>query len=435
MQKTHISRCGLLVTILFFVGACGVSDESVQPGQAGGKADNAWLSAKTYELDGVLASQVTVRATGDLAELATNRGLQEQLVDDQIKFGKTSMKKMGEYHLSQLAETVTVESVDVEPDEENGDLVTIKYRAAVDLTGRIPWSGEPPRSLEDLDQTEFVVPLPLDPLNMKGRFGDKCANWEWDEHPYDYNYYYYFDPHEEGCDVELSQAGLKLTKLHPQRVAYPEYDRLLKPLSEELSGFTVAVLPGVATDTVRNRLENELNLEGEDVEGESFTRYRLGGEKVEVVIDFFPSQYYFRQVLGSYQLIYYHGHSNYGTQPYFTDPKAFTSEYQIIAMSSCRSYSYYARQIMDAKATQSDPKGWDATDVIANVNSGWVGSSSSTLTPLLRKLRDGIEAVHNDRPHEAPDWLSIVKEMDRVDSYPMYGLAGVRENRWKPPAP
>lgn len=433
MQKKQISRCGLLATILA-VGACGVSDKSIQPGQAGGKADNAWLSAKTFELDGVLTSQVAVRAKGDLAELANDRGLQEQLVDDQLKFGKTSLKKKG-YHLSQLAEAVTIESVDVEPDEENGDLVTIKYRGAVDLTGEVPYSGEPPQTLEDLEQTEFVVPLPLDPLEMKSRFGEKCANWEWDEHPYEYNYYYYFDPHEEGCDLEQHQAGLKLTKLYPRQVAYPEYDRLLRPLTDELSGFTVAVLPGVATDTVRSRLEDELNLVGEEVEGESFTRYRLGGEGVEVVIDFFPSQYYFRQVLGSYQLIYYHGHSNYGTQPYFTDPKAFTSEYQIIGMSSCRSYSYYARQIMEAKATESDPKGWDATDVVVNVNSGWVGSSSSTLTPLLKQLRDGIEAVHNDRPQDAPDWLSIVKEMDRVDGYPMYGLAGVRENSWKPPSP
>jgi hypothetical protein len=417
------------------MGACGSPDGgSSQPGGAGGKGDNAWLSDKTYELDGVLESRVAVRAQGALAELATDRGLQEQLVDDQVKFGKNAMKKEG-YHLNQLAESVTIESVDVEPDEENGDLVTIQYRAAVDLTGRTPYSGEAPQSLEDLEQTEFDVPLPLDPFDMKKRFGERCANWEWDEHPYDYNYYYYFDPGEEGCDVEQHAAKLTLTKVHQQTVAYPEYDRLLLPLSDELSGFKVAVLPGVATSTVRDRLENELNLVGEAVEGESFTRYRFPGEGVEIVIDFYPGSYYFKQVLGSYQLIYYHGHSNYGTQPYFTDPKAFTKEYQIITMSSCRSYSYYARQIMDAKATAEDPKGWDATDVIVNVNSGWVGSSSSTLTPLLKQLRDGIEAVKNDRPNDAPDWLSIVKEMDRVDSYPMYGLGGVRENSWKPPAP
>jgi hypothetical protein len=425
-------KCGLLVTIL--AGACGSFDDApFQPGGAGGKADNGWLSAKTFELDGVLVSQVAVRAEGSLAELATDIGLQEQLVDDQLKFGKNAMANKG-YHLNQLAEAVTIEAVEVEPDPEEGDRVTLRYRAAVDLTARVPWSGDAPQSLEDLDQTEFVVPLPLDPLKMKQRFGARCADEE--EHPSDYNYYYYFIPDQEGCDVELHQAELTLTKVHQQQVAYPEYDRLLSPLPSGLPGFSVAVLPGVARDTVRGRLEDELHLTGEEVEGESFTRYRLPGENVEIVIDLFPGSYYFRDALGGgYQLVYYHGHSNYGTQPYFTDPQAFTSGYQIIAMSSCRSYSYYARQILDAKATAEDPKGWDATDVIANVNPGWVGSSSSTLTPLLKELRAGIEAVRNDRPEEAPDWLSIVRQMDRVDGSPMYGLAGVRENRWKPPAP
>ena len=214
------------------------------------------------------------------------------------------------------------------------------------------------------------------------------------------------------------------------KLAYPEYDQLLELLPSGARGFRAAVLPGEAYESLKDHLESDLLLEGTQEQG--YIRYRLEGKGVAIVVDLYKSAYSFRSALGDYQLLFYHGHSNYGTNNYLTDRSAFSDKYQIVAMNSCRTYSYYARQLFEAKATPADPTGWAAADFVATVHSNWIAYSDATIVPLLESLLAAIEAVHRGEPHLAPDWLSILKKMDAMDRDTLYGAAGVRTNSWRP---
>jgi hypothetical protein len=405
--------------------SCGVESSTSEPPRASGKADTGWVSDSTYEIDGLMEGTVSHEAAGKWEDLATDSGLQEQLVEDQIKFGKNSLKKH-HYHLNQLAQKITLESV-----EENEGVVTIRYTAEVDMTAE-RGGGEIP-ALDDLPEQELTFPVPVDPIGVYSRAGESCAA-DWD--PYvlsEYKYYYYFAPDNEDCQVEMHQAKLTLTRVHQQKIAFPEYDQLLTDLGDGVKGFTAALMPGEARDRIKSHLENDLNLEGEDVEGESYRRYRMGDDKVAIVIDLYPSPYGIQQALGKYHLVYYHGHSNYGTNPYFTNKEAFAEHYQIFMVNSCRTYSYYARQILKQKATPEDPKGWAAADVVANVEPNWISYSARTLKPLLQNLLAGMEAVEKGEEHKAPSWQTIIEKMEWMDSI-RYGVAGVATNKWSPTA-
>jgi len=420
-----MKQCVVLLSLFgLILHGCGVEQEgwATAPGSKG-KTDTGWVSASTYEIDGIMEGAVSHEATGSWQDLATDPALQEQLVEDQIKFGKYSLNKH-HYHLNQLAQKITLVKV-----AEKDSVVTIEYRAEVDMTALGDVENIP--ALDDLPQKELEAILPLDSVNVYSRAGESCAA-DWD--PYtlsEYKYYYYFAPENEDCELEMHRAKVTLTKVHAQQIAFPEYDQLLTDLGDGVKGFTAALMPGEAHETIKSHLEDDLNLEATDVEGESFKRYRLKGAKTAIVIDLYPSVYEIRDALGSYHLIYYHGHSNYGTNDYFTKKDAFAKHYQIFMVNSCKTYSYYARQILEQKATDDDPKGWAAADVVANVDSNWISYSARTLKPLLTNLLAGMEAVEAGEDHKAPTWQTIIDQMEWMDSI-NYGVAGVSTNKWHP---
>lgn len=405
---------------------CGVGEPPTAPGgHPGGKADTGWVSSSTFEIDGVMEGTVSHKAEGSWAELATDPALQEQLVEDQIKFGKNSLEHHHHYFLNQLAQKITLLDV-----AEQDGTVTIRYRAEIDLTAQK--NGDSiPSSVEELPTTDITFPVPVDPVGVYSRAGESCAA-DWD--PYvlgEYKYYYYFAPENEDCTLEMNQASLTLTRVHAQKIAFPEYDQLLGDLGDGVKGFSAALMPGEAHDRIQSHLEDDLGLTASDVEGESYRRYRMEGDKVAIVIDLYPSPYKIQDALGSYQLIYYHGHSNYGTNPYFTNKDAFADFYQVFMVNSCRTYSYYARQILEQKASAADPEGWAAADVVVNVESNWISYSARTLKPLLQGLLDGMEAVESGEEHKAPSWQTIIDNMEWMDNI-LYGVAGVKTNAWHP---
>ena len=413
----------LSIWCVVLVGCGAVAEQEAVPPRPSGKADTGWVSASTFELDGVLEGTVSHEATGSWADLATDPALQQQLAEDQIKFGKHSLAQQG-YHLNQLAQKITLEQV-----EEKDGVVSIEYRAEVDMTALGDVNNIP--ALDELPEKELEVTLPLDPVGVYARAGESCAA-DWD--PYvlsESKYYYYFAPENEDCTLTMHRARLTLTAVHPQPIAFPEYDQLLNDLGEGVKGFTAALMPGEAHDTIQSHLENDLNLEATDVEGESFKRYRLEGEKAAIVIDLYPSSYGIQKTLSQYHMVYYHGHSNYGTNPYFTDKADFAEHYQIFMVNSCRTYSYYVRQILEQKSSAADPKGWAAADVVANVDSNWISYSARTLKPLLTNLLDGMDAVEAGEEQKAPTWQKIIEEMEWMDSI-NYGVAGVSTNAWHP---
>lgn len=434
------------MVLALLLTACGPRGEDGPWTPApGGKADTGWVADTSFEVGADLCGKITREASGSYKELATDRALQEQLVDDQIKFGKTTLADHG-YHLNQLAEAVEIDEVST---DAATNTVTIAYRARVDLVhGK--YASDPVPSLGELSELELDVPLPLDPDGLYHRRHEACAEG-WGDHTLaDYNYYYYFAPDKEGCDEPLHSARLTIREVYPVTTVYPEYDRLLGALDQGGVGFRAAILPNRGDDDPLSRfnvhkkmIEERLKLTGVEEEGGKIVRYRwtdtTASGEVSLVIDLFdPTKGYFtttfREALGEYQLVFYNGHSAYGTQPFLTEADAFSEDYQIVMMHSCRSYPYYSRQVFRAKATASDPTGFVNADVVATGQSSYPNDSPRTLQPLLEGLKQGITAVQDGRPTDAPSWQSMVARMNSATWGILYGAAGVRDNAWQPPA-
>lgn len=429
----------LLATSLL---GCSPAGTDILGPQPGGKTDTGWIADTSYEVGADLEGTIVREASGTYSDLATDRALQEQLVDGQVKFGKTTMADHG-YHLNQLAEKVEI----VDTTETDGK-VTITYRAQVDLV-HSKWKSDPVPSLEDLDQLEFEVMLPLNPEGVYNRNHEDCAEGWGDHSLADYNYYYYFAPDNQGCEEALHSGKLTIREVYPVSTVYPEYDRLLGRLDQDAGtvGFRAAILPNSGDDDPLSRfnvhkqmIEDKLGLTGEEQEDGKYVRYKWAGTGTSaMVIDLYNPQKgwfttTFRKALGEYQLVFYNGHSAYGTQPFLTQADAFSKDYQIVMMHSCRSYPYYARQVFRAKATDDDPTGFVAADVVATGESSYPDDSPRTLRPLLEGLHQGISAVHDGREDEAPSWQSIVARMNNAAWGILYGAAGVRSNQWQPAA-
>lgn len=422
------------------VPACGSSEdasgESTQPGGPGGgpggKEDSGWLGTTTFEVDAAFRSVVAHEASGQWADLATSEQLQFDLIDLQVKFAKNATEKE-DYRINQL-----IDSVDRADVRTEDGVVFIEYQATVDMLR--PLYREVP-TLEELDPRTLSVQVPLDPVDVYGRVGRACAN---DDHASGYNYHYYFDPGSEGCELELQQAEIEVVEVFDRPKVYPEYDQLMLAQEGGRLGFAAAIVPATGDedrmsrfDAHREMIEGELGLTGTRSEDGAYVRYSWVRGDVEVVVDLFdPTESYFttsfRSALRTYEVVWYNGHSAYGTQSLLTDPEAFSDRYQILGLHSCQSYAYYVQQAFRAKATDEDPDGFALTDFVATGRSSYPSGSPVTLAALLEGLMDGIEAVQEGRRDEATDWLTMVEQMNRREPGIQYGAAGVRTNAWRP---
>jgi hypothetical protein len=328
--------------------------------------------------------------------------------------------------------------IEIDRVDKAGPLVTIAYRARVEALGRYG-TGDAPEPVVDLAPSTLQIPLPQNPRGILTRVGDRCAkDWE----PFElveFKYFYYFEPSQPQCKLKLTQATVELTTPRDANSGktYPEYDKLLQPLAGSKPGFRAALIAGHSYGVLLDHLEIEMGLAQTKEELVDRKRFRLEGEYTTMVIDLLDDATAIKDALGEYDLVYYHGHSNYGELDELSQADRYRDGYQIIALNGCHTYSYYARQVFEAKRVRSngkDVKGWDNTDFVATVESNWLGYSSITLIPLLFGLQQGIEAVAANSPELAPDWPFIVRELDRADPGVLYGVAGVRENLWQPGA-
>jgi hypothetical protein len=424
-----------LVASALALSACSVDAPSDDP-QKAKSADTGWLGDTSYELGATVTSTVKQRAEGEYADLATSEDLQLQLLDAQWKFAKNALSAAG-YHLNQLADTVKIVSKRVE-----GGTVTIEYQAQVDLLHELD-RPEPP-TLDQIATKRFALKLPLEPSGAYARADGKCHKDDDGGPSGDYNLYYYFDAERAGCPLAMHTASLTIDKVYERKTVYPEYDQLLGELGGGKAGFRAALLPAEGDDDRMSRfdahrqmLERDLRLTGKRVEGDKILRFAYGRGSVAIEIDLFdPTKIdftpTFRAALGKYQLVFFNGHSRYGTRDYLTDEAAFSKSYQIVMMHSCRSYPYYTRQVFRAKASDADPTGWAGADVVATGESSYPTDSPRTLKPLLIGLLDGMVAASEGNARQAPSWLAIVKKMNDATFGIMYGVAGVRTNRWAP---
>jgi hypothetical protein len=188
----------------------------------------------------------------------------------------------------------------------------------------------------------------------------------------------------------------------------------------------------------RRELDELTAIEPEALDG--LLRYRWTRDGASIVVDLFdPTEggftSGFHEALSAYQLVYYNGHSNYGHQAFLDDPAVYSDDYQIVAMHSCKSYSYYAHQVATGKATEADPTGWVDADMVATGRSSYPSDSPYVLVALLDGLMTGIGAVVAGEPDRAPSWQAIGEEMRSVAPSILYGVAGARNNVWTPGAP
>lgn len=426
----------LLIIVLC---ALGCADQlSVTAGESEVK-DSGWLASDSYEIEAVIRGTVVQKDTGRWDGLMMDVALQTKLIDEQVKFVKVSAEAQG-WRFNQLSDTVNVISM-----TENEGNVFIEYEAVVDMLGRL--NNRLPR-LEDIDTLLFDAPVPLVPDGFTQSHFDNCARSE----KYTvraYNFHYYFRPDLAECELALTTNVVEITKVFERPVVYPEYDRLMKPMDEGFVGFRAALLPNRGDSDPMSRfdahaamLENQLGLQAEVMESGLFNRYVLEQGSARIVIDLFnPTalpwgqnfESHFRTRLKGYEFVHYNGHSNYGNKHLLDDPDSFSQDYQIIMMHSCQSYAYYTRQVFRAKATLSDPSGFNNADILSTGKSSYPSGSPKTLEVVLTSLVDGMDAIVRGEPGEAPNWLDITDGMkDSTWGDILYGVAGVRTNTWRP---
>ena len=395
--------------------------------------DTEWIGANSIEVNARIRSTITHRASGAYANLATDEELQTALVNTHVTYATGGLDHRN-YYLNQLPDKIT----SMEVTTADG-LVTIRYEASIDMVR----PGSPNiTSVDDLPVKTVSLKLPLSPVDVYARGGKNCASHYGSYTLSEQKYFYYFDPEQPACDIELTEGVVEVVEVYPNPKVYPEYDRLLNDLGDGQKGFRAAILPNNGDndpmsryDAHRRELNDELGVE--PVKKDGFERYSWTKNGATIVVDLFdPTKGWFttdfHKALGSYQLIFYNGHSNYGNQPFLNKPEVYSDAYQIIGMHSCKSYSYYAHQIATGKATAEDPTGWRNADMVATGRSSYPGDSPFVLAALLQGLMKGLGAVVNDEPTKAPSWQDIGDDMRKVAPSILYGVAGARHNAWTP---
>jgi hypothetical protein len=397
--------------------------------------DTEWVSSHSFEVSAVFTSEFQHQASGAYADLAVDEELQAELIGSHVSYAKNAMED-GKFYMNMLPDEILETEVSVD-----GDLVTIRYKAAVDMV-RANEYGREIRTLEELPESHFEFELPADPVDVFARAGARCASDYGNYTLTEYKYYYYFDAEKDGCAIPMIGGSVDVVEIYPTPTVYPEYDRLLDGLADGRVGFRAAILPNLGDNDVMSRFDahkRELDrMTGLQPEaGDGFVRYDWTVDGASIEIDLFdPTNGYFagtfHEALGEYQLVFYNGHSNYGHQPFLDKPDAYSDDYQIIGMHSCKSYSYYASQVAAGKATAADPTGFVDSDMIATGRSSYPSDSPYVLVELLEGLMKGVGAVVAERPEDAPSWQDIGEDMSSVAPSILYGIAGARHNTWQP---
>jgi hypothetical protein len=444
-RKMQMKLRNLFVIALlaqFSLWACGPDlDSMLGSGGQLEEKDSGWIGADSYEVGAIVSGIVIQSRTGDFSEVDTDPDQQIKLIDKQIKFIKTTAEKNG-WRFNQLVDTVRVVNV-----VEDGDQIQIEYEAVVDMLGRLRGSSVP--SLNELEAQLFQATVPMSPTRFTFQEMRNCSEVDGGHFVADYNFHYYFAPEKAECELELTEVAVQVTEVFPRKRTYPEYDRLLQALEGGGTGFKAALVPNRGDNDPMSRfqahadmLEQELDLMGTDYP-EGFRQYVWEQGQATIIIDLYdPTQAPggqfadgFRARLGEYTLVHYNGHSSYGSKHLLDEPEAFSDAYQILMIHSCQSYAYYTRQAFRAKATLSDPSGFDLADIIATGKSSYPGGSPPTLRVLLSSLMDSMEAILEGEPEGAVDWITIAEKMSASTwGDILYGIAGVRTNTWSPNA-
>jgi hypothetical protein len=433
----------------------------------GGKYDTGYLSNLAAELEGSFNGvlRIDVRSMSaeeqqaELTRLSNDQWAVQRLIDGQIKFSKNQLNSES-LHLnlsSSGAELTSTELVD--------DHIVINYTTTVETIVSTEELAEEGTSLQQILETEFSAVVPDNPPAMHESVGAACLE-EGHEEASGYNYFYYYAPEREGCAEAMAAAGvgrvnvtLDVRNLAPSKTVFPEYDQLVADNRIDVVVFFGAAdhdwQPGewdwgtAGRDSfVRDLTSRQFRLTDDEEDGDLYTRTVgtlvenvrvVGPETLKLLRDDVDGL--FLRLVRSNEIVFYNGHSFYGSLSVLDNPELYPGSYQIFFINSCWSYEYYTKQLFEHNVTTEDPDGWLNVDVVNDTESGWFHNMAPESRILLTNLLAGAESmgVDGDRYYT---WDRIIGAMNdfaverqaarSTKSHEIYGVSGVRTNRFDP---
>ncbi len=433
----------------------------------GGKTDTGYLSDLAAELEATFESQLRVdvshldeeRQAAYRDRLLEESGFASQVTNKQIKFAKNQINTDA-LHLNLSASEVEVQSADLLED----GFIEVRYKASVETIVSHDELAEAGLTLEQLKAETFSAVLPDLPEAMAEKVGTSCLLEEESE-AHAYNYFYYFAPDREGCPEAMETAGirragarLEIHDLAPSKTVYPEYDQLVADGRIDVVAFFGAAEhdwePGkwdwgtYGRDNFRRAVQGWGFRSEETEDGELYVRTAagleeririIGPETLKSLQD--DADGLFKRMVRENEIVFYNGHSFYGSLDVLDEADLFPGRYQVFLMNSCWSYEYYTKQIFRANQTESDPQGWLLADVVNDTESGWFHNMADESRILLANLLAGAESggVDGDRYYT---WDRIIGAMNahavgamerrNTETHEIYGVSGVTTNAYQP---
>jgi hypothetical protein len=485
--------------------ACGPAEEQEEPDLATddmdlfvatGKTDTGYVSDQAAELEAEISGVVTVDLTALpaserdrllAAHRAGNKDAFKFFPTEQIKFGRTALKAQ-KFNANMENAPATI----VRTELVGTTALKVTYTVVVESLVKnkdLP-AGT---TIASLVNKEVRLKLPANPKSAFAKGGVRCAT-DPDEptatdaaltaEMTEQNYFFYWNPDRAGCPLTatgVAQVLYKVKNPAAAKVSYPEYDDLLKDKK-----ITLVALFG--------QLEHGALLSGQNEEWdwgwigyEDFTSWlETNGYKrvsvspagvrnmiqesssrwsrkystnltVEVDVispldlqdhaDAARKDAIVKEAVRTHEIVYYNGHSFYGSLKVLDDPANFSPAYQIIFMDSCWSYAYYTKQVFTSKTTAADPTGMLMSDVLNNTEPG-ISGSHETFSIFLSKLFYASDQVARKLRSKAKNytWRNLVTYMNtsakkraelaiRAGEHQepeVYGVSGVATNRFKP---
>lgn len=451
-----------------------------------GKTDTGYVSDQAAELEAEVSGKVVLdlaavspdeKARLVAAAQAGDKATFGRYPSDQVKFARNVLKEE-KFNANIEGGEAAIASLAVV-----GDTVEIVYTVTVESLVKEKDLQAQGLTLSQLVGRTVNMRLPADPSQAFTKGGISCAQDPDDPSEdvsaelYEYNYFYYWMPDKAGCTLPTEAATFTVKNPAAAKATYPELDQLLADKK-----ITMVVLFG--------QLEHGDLLSGEGADGEwdwgwigyeDFTtwlaaegykevsRTPKGADIGKVARSTWSKKYSANmtvevdvispvdlqdhadqaqkdQILAAavknHEIVYYNGHSFYGSLKVLDDPANFPSYYQIVFMDSCWSYAYYTKQVFTSKATAADPTGMLKADVLNNTEPG-ISGSHATFQIFLKKLFVAANFVAQKQGSKAKNytWRNLVsymntsakKRAEGSDSQPeIYGVSGVTTNVFKP---
>lgn len=397
-----------------------------------GKADSHYLNP-----DGV---EVEVDIEADIEAPSWRKPMAPAILG---QFAMTTLRRSGELYLESLAEDTT--SKDRVEWLVDGAWIPASDTAALDAERLVHFRIRGMNAVLLHSASEraevgatFEAVVPTRPFSIFSDAGDRCAKHDGHMTLGQSIYWYLWDPSRSGCDAEVQDMTITVSKVLPVKdEVYPEYDQLIA------DGKVTAVFvfgqigddPLTEWDTGMRQFERMsgwLRDAGFTQAAEAPVGRRFSKPVGEVVMEvdlYSPHDFKglsdhahldnFKLALETHEIVVYDGHSMLGASDFWTKP-AYPDSYQIFIYGGCLGYEYYVQPILKSK-----PNGWAQVDIVSSVIEVSVGATYFA-APALARI---IWALENDY---RVSWTDLLKAIRNRVGDSTFGVSGARENCFTP---